>query len=141
MVCTKMEVFRKRSFENAAKARLPTRTFKQHLRRRTSIRTTRRREFVHSITLKTFRYQRVGWVIHNCEGHGMLAVMRPNTRYARSGELNIAYQVIGDGPLDIIYVPGFGSNLDYTWPFPCMVHVFERCSAFTDRRILFFTRP
>ncbi len=65
--------------------------------------------------------------------------MRPSTRYARSGELNIAYQVVGDGPIDIIYVPGWVSNLDHAWEFPRMVHVFERLSAFA-RLILFDKR-
>ncbi len=65
--------------------------------------------------------------------------MRPSTRYARSGELNIAYQLIGDGPLDVIYVPGWVSNLDHAWTFPPMVHVFERLSAFA-RLILFDKR-
>lgn len=65
--------------------------------------------------------------------------MRPSTRYAKSGELNIAYQVIGDGPLDIIYVPGWVSNLDYAWAFPPVVHMFERLSAFA-RLILFDKR-
>lgn len=65
--------------------------------------------------------------------------MHPSTRYARSGGLNIAYQVIGDGPLDIIYVPGFVSNLDYAWTFPRMAHVFERLSGFA-RLILFDKR-
>jgi pimeloyl-ACP methyl ester carboxylesterase len=69
----------------------------------------------------------------------MLAGMRPSTRYARSGELNIAYQVVGDGPLDIVYVPGWVSNLDYAWEFPRMVHVFKRLSAFS-RLILFDKR-
>jgi hypothetical protein len=58
------------------------------------------------------------------------STMRPSTRYARSGELNIAYQLIGDGPLDVIYVPGWVSNLDHAWAFPPMVHVFERLSRF-----------
>jgi pimeloyl-ACP methyl ester carboxylesterase len=69
----------------------------------------------------------------------MLATMRPSTRYARSGELNIAYQVIGNGPLDIVYIPGWVSNLDYAWEFARMVHVFERLSAFA-RLILFDKR-
>jgi len=38
--------------------------------------------------------------------------MPPETRYAQSGEVNIAYQVIGDGPTDLIFVPGFVSHLD-----------------------------
>ncbi len=35
----------------------------------------------------------------------------PETRYARSGEVNIAYQVVGDGPFDVVYAPGFISHL------------------------------
>jgi pimeloyl-ACP methyl ester carboxylesterase len=38
--------------------------------------------------------------------------MRPETKYARSGDVNIAYQVVGMGPLDLVYVPGFVSNLE-----------------------------
>ena len=33
--------------------------------------------------------------------------MGPETRYARSGDVNIAYQVVGDGPFDLVYVPGW----------------------------------
>lgn len=65
--------------------------------------------------------------------------MRPSTRYAQSGGLSIAYQVVGDGPLDIVYVPGWVSNLDHAWEFPRLVHVFERLSVFA-RLILFDKR-
>ncbi len=41
-----------------------------------------------------------------------MATSRSPIRYARSGELSIAYQVIGDGPVNIVIVPGFISNLD-----------------------------
>jgi hypothetical protein len=41
--------------------------------------------------------------------------MPPQTHYAKSGEVNIAYQVIGDGPLDLVFVPGFISHLDLQW--------------------------
>ncbi|WP_457664215.1 alpha/beta fold hydrolase [Sinorhizobium medicae] len=53
--------------------------------------------------------------------------------------MNIAYQTVGDGLLDIIYVPGWVSNLDYAWIFPPLAHVFERLSAFS-RLILFDKR-
>lgn len=65
--------------------------------------------------------------------------MRPNTRYAHSGNLAIAFQVVGDGPLDIVYVPGWVSNLDYAWTLPRMAHVFERLGAF-GRLIMFDKR-
>ena len=44
--------------------------------------------------------------------------MPPQTRYARSGDVNIAYQVVGDGPLDLVFVPGFVSHLDLQWADP-----------------------
>lgn len=40
---------------------------------------------------------------------------RPETKYARSGDINIAYQVMGDGPIDLIVVPGWFSHLDMQW--------------------------
>ena len=40
---------------------------------------------------------------------------RPRTRYAKSGDINIAYQVIGEGSLDLIVVPGWISNVDMHW--------------------------
>jgi pimeloyl-ACP methyl ester carboxylesterase len=39
----------------------------------------------------------------------------PETRYAKSGDLSIAYQVVGDGPLDVVFVPGFVSNVEWGW--------------------------
>jgi class 3 adenylate cyclase len=63
----------------------------------------------------------------------------PETRYAKSGDLNIAYQVIGSGPRDLVYVPGFVSNLDLVWENPGWVHFFTRLSAFS-RLILFDKR-
>ena len=42
----------------------------------------------------------------------------PQTRYARSGEVNIAYQVIGDGPFDLVFVPGYVTHLELAWRLP-----------------------
>jgi hypothetical protein len=41
--------------------------------------------------------------------------MDPETRYARSDDVTIAYQVIGDGPLDLVVVPGWVSHLEEAW--------------------------
>src|SRR5512134_3930173 len=41
--------------------------------------------------------------------------MTPRTRYARSGDLSIAYRVVGSGDVDLVMVPGFVSNLDWFW--------------------------
>ena len=42
----------------------------------------------------------------------------PRTRYAKSGDLNIAYQVFGEGDIDVVFVPGFISHLDLAWENP-----------------------
>ena len=44
--------------------------------------------------------------------------MEPETRYARSGDVNIAYQVLGDGPVDLVFAPGFVSNVELGWTVP-----------------------
>jgi len=61
------------------------------------------------------------------------------TRYAKSGDLRVAYQVVGHGPLDLVFVPGFISNLEVHWEDPGFSHLLRRLSAFT-RLILFDKR-
>ena len=51
------------------------------------------------------------------------------TRYAQSGELSIAYTVFGDGPLDIVFVPGFISHQELSWDAPLFLGVYERLGA------------
>lgn len=63
----------------------------------------------------------------------------PRTRYARSGSVNIAYQVVGDGPPDLVYVPGFVSNVEIMWDDPVLASVLRRLSTFA-RVILFDKR-
>jgi pimeloyl-ACP methyl ester carboxylesterase len=65
--------------------------------------------------------------------------VRPETRYAKSGGLNIAYQVVGEGPLDLIYVPGWISNVELNWEEPALAHVLARLASFS-RLILFDKR-
>src|SRR5712692_4145466 len=55
----------------------------------------------------------------------------PETRYATSGDVRIAYQVIGHGPIDLIFVPGFISNLEVHWEDPGYSHLLQRLGAFT----------
>ncbi|MDQ3656695.1 MAG: alpha/beta fold hydrolase [Chloroflexota bacterium] len=57
--------------------------------------------------------------------------MEPRTRYARSGELSIAYQVIGDGPVDLVHVPGYVSHLEYDWEEPRFARYLTRIASFT----------
>ncbi len=65
--------------------------------------------------------------------------MAPETQYARSGDLNIAYQVTGEGPRDLVYVPGWVSNIEMMWEEPAMVHFLERLASFS-RLVLFDKR-
>lgn len=64
--------------------------------------------------------------------------MRPETKYARSGDVNIAYQVVGKGPLDLVYVPGFVSNLETYWDEPRTAHFLERLASFS--RLIWFDK-
>jgi pimeloyl-ACP methyl ester carboxylesterase/DNA-binding CsgD family transcriptional regulator len=64
---------------------------------------------------------------------------RPETRYARSGPVNIAYQVVGDGPIDVVLVPGFVSHVEVAWEEPRLARFFARLSAFS-RLIVFDKR-
>jgi class 3 adenylate cyclase len=63
----------------------------------------------------------------------------PDTHYANSGGVRIAYQVAGQGPFDLVYVPGFVSNLDNAWDDPGLKHMFTRLASFS-RLILFDKR-
>jgi class 3 adenylate cyclase len=63
----------------------------------------------------------------------------PPTRYAKSGEYNVAYQILGDGPIDIVVVFGYISHLDLMWESPAFAHFMERLSTFA-RVILFDKR-
>ncbi len=44
--------------------------------------------------------------------------MQARTRYTRSGDVDLAYQVVGDGPLDVVWVPGFVSHVEMFWELP-----------------------
>ena len=55
---------------------------------------------------------------------------RSEVRYARSGEINIAYQVTGDGPFDLVLVPGFISHLELDWAEPRHARFLDRLGAF-----------
>lgn len=44
--------------------------------------------------------------------------MTPEIRYARSGDVHIAYQVFGQGPVDLVIIPGFISNIEHYWDWP-----------------------
>jgi pimeloyl-ACP methyl ester carboxylesterase len=57
--------------------------------------------------------------------------MPPVTRYAKRGGVSVAYQVVGDGPFDVVFVPGFVSNLDFFWEVPTIARVWQRLASFS----------
>jgi len=63
----------------------------------------------------------------------------PETMYARSGDVNIAYQVIGDAPLDLVFVMGWVSHMEYFWREPTFARFLLRLASFS-RLILFDKR-
>ena len=54
----------------------------------------------------------------------------PETRYTKSGDVNIAYQVIGTGPFDLIWIPPGNSNVELQWEFPDYARFSARLSSF-----------
>ena len=66
-------------------------------------------------------------------------VQPPVTRYAKSGAINIAYQVAGNGPFDLVFVSGWVSNIEYSWEEPRFARFLSRLASFS-RLILFDKR-
>jgi len=65
--------------------------------------------------------------------------VQPETRYARSGDVSIAYQVSGEGPFDVVYVPGFVSHVELGWTTPPMATAWSRLASIS-RLIVFDKR-
>ncbi len=65
--------------------------------------------------------------------------MMSETKYALSGDVNIAYQVVGEGSLELVYVPGWVSNVELAWEDPAPRRFLERLASFS-RLILFDKR-
>jgi pimeloyl-ACP methyl ester carboxylesterase len=65
--------------------------------------------------------------------------LEPDTRYARSGDVSIAYQVLGDGPLDLVVVPGAISHVEAIWDEPSHARALRRLASFA-RLIIFDKR-
>jgi class 3 adenylate cyclase/pimeloyl-ACP methyl ester carboxylesterase len=64
--------------------------------------------------------------------------MAPLTRYTRSGEASIAYQVIGDGRLDVLFMTGWISQIEQLWELPALRRFLERLAVFS--RLILFDR-
>ena len=71
------------------------------------------------------------------EAHGA-PIARPETRYARSGEIHIAYQVFGEGDLDLVLVPGFTTHVELVWGYEPSARLLEGLGSFA--RVITFDR-
>ena len=56
--------------------------------------------------------------------------MQPVTRYAKSGDVHIAYQVFGDGPINLVLAPYFVSNIEVYWEHPAVARWLLRLGSF-----------
>src|SRR5205085_12132510 len=74
-----------------------------------------------------------GWV------HTLVVPTLPETFYAKSGDVHIAYQVVGEGPIDLVYSPSTVSNLEVSWEWPPFERFLRRLASFS-RLILFDKR-
>jgi pimeloyl-ACP methyl ester carboxylesterase len=63
----------------------------------------------------------------------------PETRYTKSGDVHIAYQVVGKGPIDLVLVPGFVSHLEYQWEGAHTARMLRRLASFS--RLIMFDKP
>jgi pimeloyl-ACP methyl ester carboxylesterase len=64
--------------------------------------------------------------------------MIPETRYAKSGDVHIAYQVFGSGTLDLVLVPGWASHIEYAWEEPSYANFLQRLASFS--RVTWFDK-
>ena len=63
---------------------------------------------------------------------------RPKTQYAKCGDLHIAYQVFGDGPIDLLYAQGWLTNVEYAWESPDYARFLSKLGRFA--RVIFFDK-
>jgi pimeloyl-ACP methyl ester carboxylesterase len=62
---------------------------------------------------------------------GENVVVGPETRYALSGDIHIAYQVIGEGPFDLVFVPGFVTHMELQWKLPAFGAFLAKLGSFS----------
>jgi pimeloyl-ACP methyl ester carboxylesterase len=108
------------------------RALRDDFRTPTFIETAHRRgyRFIAPVSLDTAPAPQTGVAV--LPGTGAAAVVAvPETHYARSGDVNIAYQVIGGGPIDLVFVMGWVSHLEYFWAEPSFTAFLHRLAAFS----------
>ena len=99
----------------------------------TYIETAHRRgyRFIAPVSLDTARPAAAAHVAVLPGGGSATVVAVPETHYARSGDVNIAYQVVGGGPIDLVFVMGWVSHLEYFWAEPSFSRFLNRLASFS----------
>src|SRR5262249_59811916 len=64
--------------------------------------------------------------------------MQPRTQYARDGDVSVAYQVVGDGPIDLVFTFGWVSHLDFQWAEPTLTRFLRWLAQFA--RVIVFDK-
>jgi len=64
--------------------------------------------------------------------------MQPRTQYAKSGDVHVAYQVFGEGDIDLVFVPGFVSHIENYWDEPSFARWLRRLGDFS--RVIMFDK-
>ena len=97
-------------------------------------------EFIATVPKYGYRFTaRVAEVSAQTASPNIESFRPPETRYVRSGDVNIAYQVLGEGPVDLVFVMGWVSHLEYFWTEPSFGRFLRRLASFS-RVILFDKR-
>jgi pimeloyl-ACP methyl ester carboxylesterase len=63
---------------------------------------------------------------------------RPETQYVAVGDADVAYQIVGDGPLDLLFCYGLGSHIEFNWQVPVIAAFLDRLASFF--RLIIFDR-
>ena len=77
--------------------------------------------------------------VRSCFQQAYIGAVRPQTMDAKSGNVSVAYQVIGEGSIDLVLVPGFVSHVELAWEEPNLARVLTRLASFS-RLIIFDKR-
>src|SRR5580704_8498357 len=75
---------------------------------------------------------------HSTRRQALERAMEAPVKYAKSGNVHLAYRVFGDGPRDIVLIPGTLSHLELTWERPSFKHLLERLAEFA--RVVVFEK-
>jgi len=65
-------------------------------------------------------------------------MQRPKTRYAKAGDVHIAYHVVGDGAIDLLWAQGWATHIEYAWESPDYARFLNKLGQFA--RVIFFDK-